>query len=113
MHRYPALKDEKKLTHSSSANKTNKLPSNHPESASVCSLSSQSSGVSDSSAATSSGSGPGKNFPVEQANLDFKIIVEQKSGSPITLHLVAPTMQEKQAWISDISQVRERQRRDR
>ncbi|XP_069969956.1 ras-specific guanine nucleotide-releasing factor 2 isoform X2 [Penaeus vannamei] len=74
------------------------------ESASVCSLSSQSSGVSDSSAATSSGSGPGKNFPVEQANLDFKIIVEQKSGSPITLHLVAPTMQEKQAWISDISQ---------
>ncbi|XP_042881642.1 ras-specific guanine nucleotide-releasing factor 2-like isoform X2 [Penaeus japonicus] len=74
------------------------------ESASVCSLSSQSSGVSDSSAATSSGSGPGKNFPLEQANLDFKIIVEQKSGTPITLHLVAPTMQEKQAWISDISQ---------
>ncbi|XP_042209982.1 ras-specific guanine nucleotide-releasing factor 2-like isoform X2 [Homarus americanus] len=71
---------------------------------SVCSFSSQSSGVSDSSAATSSGSGPGKNFNVEQANLDFKIVVEQKSGLPITLHLVAPTMQEKQAWISDISQ---------
>ncbi|XP_045616711.1 ras-specific guanine nucleotide-releasing factor 1 isoform X2 [Procambarus clarkii] len=71
---------------------------------SVCSFSSQSSGVSDSSAATSSGSGPGKNFPVEQANLDFKIVIEQKTGPAITLHLVAPTMQEKQAWISDISQ---------
>ncbi|KAK4297324.1 hypothetical protein Pmani_030249 [Petrolisthes manimaculis] len=76
------------------------------ESASVCSLSSQSSGVSDSSAATSSGSGhhQSKNFPLEQTNLDFKIIVEQKCGNPITIHLVAPTMQEKQAWISDISQ---------
>ncbi|KAK7085515.1 Ras protein-specific guanine nucleotide-releasing factor [Halocaridina rubra] len=72
---------------------------------SVCSFSSQSSGVSDSSAATSSGgSAQGKNF-VEQANLDFKIVMEQKSGLPITIHLVAPTMQEKQAWISDISQV--------
>ncbi|XP_045136637.1 ras-specific guanine nucleotide-releasing factor 2-like isoform X1 [Portunus trituberculatus] len=70
---------------------------------SVSSFSSQSSGVSDSSAATSSSSGHAK-FQVEQANLDFKIVVEQKCGTPITLHLVAPTMQEKQAWISDISQ---------
>ncbi|XP_050725757.1 ras-specific guanine nucleotide-releasing factor 2-like isoform X5 [Eriocheir sinensis] len=70
---------------------------------SVSSFSSQSSGVSDSSAATSSSSSHAK-FQVEQANLDFKIVVEQKCGTPITLHLVAPTMQEKQAWISDISQ---------
>ncbi|XP_076046453.1 ras-specific guanine nucleotide-releasing factor 1-like isoform X2 [Oratosquilla oratoria] len=80
------------------------LPDDDGES-SVCSYSSQSSGVSDSSAATSSGSaGKTATFPVEQANLDFKIVFDQKNGSSITLHLVAPTMQEKQAWISDISQ---------
>ncbi len=38
-------------------------------------------------------------------NLDFKIIVEQKSGPPITVHLMASTMQEKQAWVTDIGQV--------
>ncbi|CAG0919797.1 unnamed protein product [Notodromas monacha] len=37
-------------------------------------------------------------------NLDFKIVVEQKSGPPVTVHLVASTMQEKQAWVTDISQ---------
>ncbi|RXG69262.1 Ras-specific guanine nucleotide-releasing factor 2 [Armadillidium vulgare] len=73
---------------------------------SVCSTSSQSSGMSESSGATSSGSGHGKSGGVSsrQPNLDFKIIVEQRNGPSINIHLVAPTMQEKQAWISDISQ---------
>ena len=69
--------------------------------------------MSESSNATSSGSGQGKggggggNGPLsaDQINLDFKIIWEQKNGQSIIIHLVAPTMQEKQAWISDISQV--------
>lgn len=43
----------------------------------------------------------GKDF----GGLDFKIIVDAKQGPPITIHLVAPTLQEKTAWISDISQV--------
>ena len=43
----------------------------------------------------------GKDF----GGLDFKIIVDAKLGPPITIHLVAPTLQEKTAWISDISQV--------
>ena len=38
-------------------------------------------------------------------NLDFKVIVEQKSGPPVTVHLMASTMQEKQAWVTDIGQV--------
>ncbi|KAI2806402.1 Ras protein-specific guanine nucleotide-releasing factor [Blomia tropicalis] len=42
----------------------------------------------------------GKDF----GGLDFKIIVDAKQGPPITIHLVAPTLQEKTAWISDISQ---------
>lgn len=63
--------------------------------------------MSESSGATSSGSGHGKSGGVSsrQPNLDFKIIVEQRNGPSINIHLVAPTMQEKQAWISDISQV--------
>lgn len=36
---------------------------------------------------------------------DFKLIIEKKSGPPETVHLYALTMQEKAAWISDISQV--------
>lgn len=44
----------------------------------------------------------GKDF----GGLDFKIIVDCKTGPPLTVHLVAPTLQEKTAWISDISQVR-------
>lgn len=38
-------------------------------------------------------------------NQDFKIIWDCKTGQPITIHLVAPTKQDKAAWISDISQV--------
>lgn len=39
-------------------------------------------------------------------NKDFKIIVESKTGSrqSHSIHLVAPTIQDKEAWISDISQ---------
>jgi hypothetical protein len=37
--------------------------------------------------------------------LDFKIIIDSKSGPPTTLTLVASTHQEKIAWCSDISQV--------
>ena len=63
---------------------------------SVCSMSSQSSGISE----TSSGSG-------HLHNRDFKIILDVKTGTPqVVVHLVAPTIQEKAAWISDISQVR-------
>ncbi|PSN46276.1 hypothetical protein C0J52_16636 [Blattella germanica] len=57
-------------------------------------MSSQSSGISE----TSSGSG-------HLHNRDFKIILDVKTGSnQVVVHLVAPTMQEKAAWISDISQ---------
>ena len=39
---------------------------------------------------------------------DFKLLVEDvKSGQTITVHLVAPSRQEKEAWITDISQVKE------
>ena len=63
---------------------------------SVCSMSSHSSGISE----TSSG---GCNFQ----NRDFKMVLEGKSGpqQQVMVHLVAPTIQEKAAWISDISQV--------
>ncbi|XP_028968781.1 ras-specific guanine nucleotide-releasing factor 1-like, partial [Galendromus occidentalis] len=40
----------------------------------------------------------------DYGGLDFKIIVDFKTGPAITIHLVAPTMQEKAAWTSDISQ---------
>ncbi|XP_076396250.1 ras-specific guanine nucleotide-releasing factor 1 isoform X4 [Megachile rotundata] len=63
---------------------------------SVCSMSS---GISESS-----GSGSGSTNTQLQ-NRDFKIILDLKSGGPqVTVHLVAPTIQEKAAWISDISQ---------
>nr|XP_034181172.1 ras-specific guanine nucleotide-releasing factor 2-like [Osmia lignaria] len=63
---------------------------------SVCSMSS---GISESS-----GSGSGSTSTQLQ-NRDFKIILDLKSGGPqVTVHLVAPTIQEKAAWISDISQ---------
>lgn len=65
---------------------------------SVSSASSQSSGMSDASSATSTGA------QKDYGGLDFKIIVDFKSGPPVTIHLVAPTMQEKAAWTSDISQ---------
>ncbi|KAL2719369.1 ras-specific guanine nucleotide-releasing factor 2-like isoform X1, partial [Vespula squamosa] len=63
---------------------------------SVCSMSS---GISESS-----GSATG-NTSSQLQNRDFKIVLDVKSGGPqVTVHLVAPTMQEKAAWISDISQ---------
>ncbi|KAH9398683.1 Ras protein-specific guanine nucleotide-releasing factor, partial [Tyrophagus putrescentiae] len=34
----------------------------------------------------------------------IEIIIDAKMGPPMTIHLVAPTLQEKTAWISDISQ---------
>ncbi len=38
--------------------------------------------------------------------LDFKLLVDDvKKGDQVTVHLVAPTKQEKEAWIADISQV--------
>lgn len=57
------------------------------------------------------GSAPGGSSPgifssgKDYGGYDFKIIWDCKQGLPITLHLVAPTMQEKAAWTSDISQV--------
>ncbi|ESP05611.1 hypothetical protein LOTGIDRAFT_102760, partial [Lottia gigantea] len=36
--------------------------------------------------------------------LDFRIIIDSKSGPPITISLVASTLHEKAAWCSDISQ---------
>ncbi|XP_065348892.1 ras-specific guanine nucleotide-releasing factor 2-like isoform X3 [Cloeon dipterum] len=86
--------------------------------ASVCSASSQSSGTSESSANTgTSHLTPGGAHKLSDFNnRDFKIVLDVKStssgigasqgsaGSQITVHLVASTMQEKQAWISDISQ---------
>nr|XP_012233028.1 PREDICTED: ras-specific guanine nucleotide-releasing factor 2-like isoform X2 [Linepithema humile] len=63
----------------------------------VCSMSS---GISESS-----GSGSGSATTSQLQNRDFKILLDVKSGGPqVTVHLVAPTMQEKAAWISDISQ---------
>lgn len=35
---------------------------------------------------------------------DFKILIENKSNARNCVHLVAPTVQDKEAWISDISQ---------
>ena len=56
------------------------------------------------------GSAPGGTSPgifagKDYGGFDFKIIWDCKSGPVVTLHLVAPTMQEKAAWTSDISQV--------
>ncbi|XP_048505314.1 ras-specific guanine nucleotide-releasing factor 2-like isoform X3 [Athalia rosae] len=66
---------------------------------SVCSVSSLSSGISESS-----GSGSGSSSSQLQTR-DFKIILDVKSGGPeVSVHLIAPTMQEKAAWITDISQ---------
>ena len=42
--------------------------------------------------------------PVNANNRDFKIFVDGKSGQRHSIHLVAPTAQDKEAWISDISQ---------
>jgi hypothetical protein len=38
--------------------------------------------------------------------LDFKLLVDcVKTGEQLVLHLVAPTKQEKAAWVTDIAQV--------
>lgn len=58
---------------------------------SLCSASTQSSNLS-------------TNDPVNANNRDFKIFVDGKSGTRHFIHLVAPTAQDKEAWISDISQ---------
>lgn len=42
--------------------------------------------------------------PVNANHRDFKIFVDGKSGTRHSIHLVAPTTQDKEAWISDISQ---------
>ena len=42
---------------------------------------------------------------IDYNGLDFRIIVDSKSGPPVTLTLVASTLQEKAAWCSDIGQV--------
>ncbi|XP_055685566.1 ras-specific guanine nucleotide-releasing factor 2-like [Lutzomyia longipalpis] len=44
------------------------------------------------------------NDSVNASHRDFKLIVESKTGSRHFIHLVAPTVQDKEAWISDISQ---------
>jgi len=38
-------------------------------------------------------------------NYDFQLCVDCKSSTPIAVHLYAPSLQEKTAWVSDISQV--------
>lgn len=38
-------------------------------------------------------------------HLDFKIVVEPPGAAPFTVVLLAPSRQEKAAWMSDISQV--------
>ncbi|CAL1527360.1 unnamed protein product, partial [Lymnaea stagnalis] len=40
----------------------------------------------------------------EYNGLDFRLIIDSKSGPPITITLVASTLHEKAAWCSDISQ---------
>ena len=40
--------------------------------------------------------------------LDFRVIMDYKSGPPVSITLVASSLQEKAAWCSDISQVRAR-----
>ncbi|XP_012281932.1 ras-specific guanine nucleotide-releasing factor 2 [Orussus abietinus] len=63
---------------------------------SVCSMSS---GISENSGSGSGGGGD------KLQNRDFKIILDVKTGGPpVAVHLIASTMQEKAAWISDISQ---------
>ncbi|XP_071844358.1 ras-specific guanine nucleotide-releasing factor 2-like [Apostichopus japonicus] len=37
-------------------------------------------------------------------DLDFRVVVDSKSGPPLVISLVAPTLQDKAAWTSDISQ---------
>lgn len=41
---------------------------------------------------------------ISTSNRDFKIYIDTKSGARHIIHLVATTVQDKEAWISDISQ---------
>lgn len=66
-------------------------------------------GVSFTDADTVSTRTQGSNFSVNESvsgnnNRDFKIMVDTKSGVRHCIHLVASTVQDKQAWISDIAQ---------
>ncbi|XP_055956373.1 ras-specific guanine nucleotide-releasing factor 1 [Patella vulgata] len=45
-----------------------------------------------------------KDAKADYNGLDFRIIIDSKSGPPITITLVASTLHEKAAWCSDISQ---------
>ncbi|XP_076644161.1 ras-specific guanine nucleotide-releasing factor 1 isoform X2 [Halictus rubicundus] len=64
----------------------------------VCSMSS---GISESSGSASANTSSHSHLQ----NRDFKIIVDLKLGGPqVTVHLVAASLQEKAAWISDITQ---------
>lgn len=54
--------------------------------------------------ATTQGSNLSAPDPVNANNRDFKIFVDAKAGARHSIHLVAPTAQDKEAWISDISQ---------
>ncbi|PVD19918.1 hypothetical protein C0Q70_20412 [Pomacea canaliculata] len=48
--------------------------------------------------------GSDRECKVDYNGLDFRLIVDSKSGPPITITLVASTLHEKAAWCSDISQ---------
>uniref|UniRef100_A0A1B0DLE7 Uncharacterized protein n=1 Tax=Phlebotomus papatasi TaxID=29031 RepID=A0A1B0DLE7_PHLPP len=54
--------------------------------------------------ASNQGSCLSVNDSVNASHRDFKLIVENKTGLRHCIHLVAPTVQDKEAWISDISQ---------
>lgn len=60
----------------------------------------------DEDASLCSASNQGSCLSVNESsvNRDFKLLVENKSGNRHCIHLVAPTVQDKEAWISDISQ---------
>ena len=54
----------------------------------------------------STSGGNEREVKVDYNGLDFRLIVDTKSGPPITITLVASTLHEKAAWCSDISQVK-------
>uniref|UniRef100_T1IPE1 Ras-GEF domain-containing protein n=1 Tax=Strigamia maritima TaxID=126957 RepID=T1IPE1_STRMM len=50
------------------------------------------------------GSPPGDGILIQtNQSLDFKLIVDVKNAPSVTIHLIAPSLQEKAAWVSDIS----------
>ncbi|XP_023341208.1 ras-specific guanine nucleotide-releasing factor 2 [Eurytemora carolleeae] len=64
---------------------------------SLCSSVSSTSSLSDVSSVS--------NSKLDYQSLDFKLIIDcVKSGDQLVLHLVAPTKQEKAAWVTDITQ---------